>query len=364
MLRTRFPRFPRDSPSDYEQPVKVLSNSCLKKSNTLLFVWYQFYLLRQLRQLSVWAWQALPSAAGTCKSSPVLQHHPLTNSSASRHPTHQYRFFFQPHKVLPIIFSREFSLADVTVNALRNLYNSEFAGVSLLLTQSSTSYFQPWIFTVQFNSECFKELLQLRVCWCESPVNHELWPSITLASNPNIYPQFIQSLGQTDPLFLTNWLNRSEFHMFASENCVNSGSEVVRQVSGFGGQGWAVGHCFPFLRKSCWVMDLKIRPAVCTTLLALMVCSQNAQSCLCTHPYPARLSHFTPGTNLTPIAIPAWHQQLSCPGKPHTSSRLTIQIKSSIQFCWGWIISCLFTIHSFLSFEETFPCAISAVAAW
>lgn len=92
--------------------------------------------------------------------------------------------------------------------------------------------------------------------------------SITSCSNPNIYPPSIQSPGQTHPLFLTSWLNRSKFDMFVSENCVNTGSKVVRHVSAFGVQWWAVGLCFPFLRESCWVVDLKTCPAACTILLS------------------------------------------------------------------------------------------------
>lgn len=140
-LQTRFLRFPWDSPSEYgtascqllQLKSYLTAAFCLKQRNTLLFVWYQFYLLRQPRQFSVWARQALPPAAqGTCKSSPVFQHHPLTNFTL-----HIITDLLQPPKALPIIFSHEFSLASLTVNAL-------------------------------------EQLLQLRVCWCESPVNHEL----------------------------------------------------------------------------------------------------------------------------------------------------------------------------------------------
>lgn len=121
-LRTCFPRFPWDSPSEYgtascqlpQLKSYLTAAFCLKQRNTLLFVWYQFYLLRQPRQFSVWARQALPPAAqGTCKSSPVSS---TTPSQTSRHPTHHHR--------------------------------------SSSTTQSSANHFQPWIFTGQFNCEC------------------------------------------------------------------------------------------------------------------------------------------------------------------------------------------------------------------
>lgn len=115
--------------------------------------------------------------------------------------------------------------------------------------------------------------------------------------HPGKQPKYlpsIHSISCTNTPTTLNWLNGSESHMFASENCVNSDSKVVRHGGGCSVQWWAGGVCFPFLRESCWVMGLKICPAACTVLLSLRDWSQNAQRCLHRLCHASHLAQISP----------------------------------------------------------------------